>query len=225
MRSWQRYGRGYCRSKFISNVDHWQWLGTMFFYEWQSLNPMVHMKNKSIIIWCLFRRILSKGTGAELFVASTIDMDPPQSRRRSGKQPDAGAGKAKAKSKAKVPNIAPLLDAENASLSSSGAPSWNPNNMFHTNWVQLGINWFEHISIINYYRLISCPELGKTHHWRPFDNHRSSTPPSVRSARPSSSSSPSSSLLIHIIIIVIIIIMVRSQPQCGFVGQHIPCPG
>ena len=70
-------------------------------------------------------------------------MDPPQSRRRSGKQPDAGAGKAKAKSKVKVPNIAPLLDAENASLSSSGAPSWNPNNMFHTNWVQLGINWFE----------------------------------------------------------------------------------
>jgi hypothetical protein len=94
----------------------------MFFYEWQSLNPMVHMKNKSLYD-VYSEGFYPRGTGAELFVASTIDMDPPQSRRRSGKQPDAGAGKAKAKSKVKVPNIAPLLDAENASLSSSGAPS------------------------------------------------------------------------------------------------------
>eukprot|EP00435_Cladocopium_sp_Y103_P071550 s963_g37.t2 len=45
-------------------------------------------------------------------------------RRRSGKQPGdaAAAGKAKAKAKQKqVPNIAPLLDAENASLHTSGA--------------------------------------------------------------------------------------------------------
>ena len=53
-------------------------------------------------------------------------------KRRNGKQPEKG-GKAK---KGKVtPNIAPLLEAENSSLSSSGAPLWNP----HINTVKLGL--------------------------------------------------------------------------------------
>ena len=69
-------------------------------------------------------------------------MDPTSSRRRSGKQPDAPAGKAKAKLKGKgaVPNIAPLLDAENASLTSAGTPSWNPNKKN----IQIGPNFWQH---------------------------------------------------------------------------------
>ena len=69
----------------------------------------------------LFRRILSKGTGSELVVAST--MDPPNPRHRNGKQSDSGAGKVKAKEKAKIPIIAPLLGgAKNASLTFRGIP-------------------------------------------------------------------------------------------------------
>lgn len=63
----------------------------------------------------------------------TLDVEMGSSRIQ-------GLGKVKAKAKAKIPIIAPLLGgAENASLISSGTPSWNLNNIFHTNRVQFGI--------------------------------------------------------------------------------------